>query len=109
MTFICVSTKQIIQINSKLLWNQAILKDSIESCFSSLDYLEDNRLKIASIVRSIVKNHYFQDANKRTAFAVFTILCSLNNEEIKNKNWSDIFVKIASNHFSIEEIASLLF
>lgn len=32
MTFICVSTKQIISINSKLLGTQAILKDSIESC-----------------------------------------------------------------------------
>ena len=71
MTFVCISARQIIQINSTLLGNQAILKDSIESCFSSLDYLEDNKLKIASIVRSIAKNHYFQDANKRTAFAVF--------------------------------------
>ena len=109
MTFICVSTKQIISINSKLLGNQAILKDSIESCFSSLDYLEDNKLKIASIVRSIVKNHYFQDANKRTAFAIFTILCFLNNEKIEDRNWADIFVKIASNQFSIEKISSLLY
>ena len=31
------------------------------------------------------------------------------DEKIEDRNWSDIFVKIASNQFSIEEIASLLF
>ena len=35
--------------------------------------------------------------------------CFLNNEKIEDRNWADIFVKIASNQFSIEEIASLLF
>lgn len=103
-------TEEIIKdINKEITSEGVLIKNSISSCLVSWEYYETLPLKISSVVRSIIKNHYFKDGNKRTAFAVFTILCWANNLELKSKNWDSIFIDIASNNYNVEKISKMLF
>lgn len=109
MTEFLLNEKVLKEINKDLTNDGIVIKNSINSCFSSWDYYETIQLKISSVVRSIIKNHYFKDGNKRTAFIAFLILSKENGIELKNKIWYKIFIEIASNSYSVEKIAELLF
>ena len=76
---------------------------------SSIDYIETNKLKVATIIRSLIKNHYFPDGNKRSSLAVFLLICKLNNLEHTTKRLGPVFENIAQNSYSVEEIAEILF
>lgn len=41
--------------------------DLVESAFASMDYYKTDLEKLCSVYRSLIKNHAFFDANKRTA------------------------------------------
>lgn len=99
----------LIILNQDITGNCIIINNSIGSCISSIDYFNTDEEKISCIIRSIIKNHYFQDGNKRLAFAIFNILSEANSIEIKNKNWSKIFLDIASHNYNVDQIAKMLF
>ena len=82
----------------------------IGSVYSSIDYYSSIFHKISSIVRSIIKNHYFVDGNKRTATIVLLYLIELNNIEVKiSQEIDEIIVDIAINNYSVEEISKKIF
>ena len=109
MTEILINGEILIEINRKITGDGTVIKNSLNSCTSSWSYYETIELKISSVVRSIIKNHYFRDGNKRTAFAVFNILSWANGMELKKKAWDKIFIDIASNNYTVEHISKLLF
>jgi len=84
---------------------------AIESCFSSVDYYKDKKSKIASVFRSIIKNHAFTDGNKRTAVLVLYLLCESTGVKL-NKNTDELIhltISVAENKFSVSEIKDMLF
>lgn len=109
MNDFAINETTIKEINKEITGEGIVIKDSISSCFSSWDYYEDIESKISSVVRSIIKNHYFKDGNKRTAFAVFHLLSHYNGRVMPNKKWERIFMDIASNSYSVDKIKKLLF
>jgi prophage maintenance system killer protein len=97
-------------INQEILGlRTAITPKAVSSCYSSIEYYDTPKLKIASIVRSILKNHYFPDGNKRTALIAFVCLCSLNNIQLRPQSYGKIFETFASSKASVEDIAAKLF
>ena len=106
---IFISPEEIKMINKEITGDLIIIKDPIDSYLASLPYYETVEEKISSIVKNIIKNHYFLDGNKRTAFATFQILCNLNGIELENKNWTKIFLDLAKTNYSIDKIVSILF
>lgn len=109
MTEILINEEALIEINKRITGDGTVIKNSLGSCTASWLYYETIELKISSVVRSVIKNHYFKDGNKRTAFAVFNILCWANGISLKNKAWDKVFINIASNSYTVEHISSLLF
>lgn len=97
--------------------NQAILQSNgnkidngdCSSCLSSYSYYDTIEEQIASIVYNIVKNHYFVDGNKRTAYVVLIKLCEDNNVRLNNKDKADIINEIASKKMDISQVVELLF
>lgn len=85
--------------------------EKVRSCFSSYYYYELTEEQIASIINALIKNHCFLDANKRTAFLTFISICNINNiTNIKDKSqYATIFENIAANHYTVQEVAKLLF
>lgn len=102
----------ICQLNKKLTGNitDENRKEKVEGCFSSLHYYESVGEQVISIVRSIIKNHYFVDGNKRTAVLVLYLLSEYNHLHlIPNEKLKMEICNIASSNLSVTEIARLLF
>jgi death-on-curing protein len=98
----------IIKINKKIANYSYLIKPL--TCYSSINYYNNNSDKISSIIRSILKDHNFIDGNKRTAVALLYILIKSNNIII-NKTHSEIInivVDISANNFSPNEISMFL-
>jgi|GEM_PF-6567217 len=89
--------------------SSALHPPALASCYASVPYYADVRDKIACVVRSVIKNHYFPDGNKRAAFLVFIALCELNNVNVPDKNWGPIFESLPVGGKSVEDIARVLF
>ena len=85
--------------------------NKLQSVLSSFCYYSTKEEMISSIVLSIIKDHHFIDGNKRTALAMYLLLCRLNNIDHINKSDElvDVVVNIAENHYSVEECCSILF
>lgn len=99
----------VIAVN-KLLGYHPLNVNLVGSALSSFHYYSDAKTQISSIVLSLIKNHAFQDGNKRTATVIYLTLCKRNN--IRPKSDSIIFdsvVKIAASKLSVEEVRRLLF
>ena len=88
-----------------------ILNDNIDSCFASIDYYDSIEEKISSIVRAIIKNHYFIDGNKRTALAVYYTLCKTYNLPLKydDDDLGKVLEDISEHKYSVKEIRNILF
>ena len=103
----------IIRTNEELLNVKVDSERSLRvpSCFSSYIYYESIYEQIASITSNLVKNHYFIDANKRTAFLTFVSICDINEiTNLKPKYQYDrIFEEIASNQYTVQQVSKLLF
>lgn len=100
----------IIEINSKL-GGSVLNENSLLSIFSSVEYYETPQEKIACVVRGLIKNHPFTDANKRTANVVFFALCESNNIKIEktSKEMFDLTIDIATHNYSIKEVEQIIF
>ena len=107
------SAADIVKTNEELLSirveSDRALK--VSSCFSSYFYYEDTYDQISSIILNLIKNHYFIDANKRTAFLTFVSICEVNGiTNLKPKlQYADIFESIAAKHYTVQQVSKLLF
>ena len=91
-----------------------VSEDRIErfnSCFASYSYYDNEFDQISSIILLIIKNHYFVDANKRTALIAFLSLTYFNSISItlSFKELENIFIEIAANHYTVQQVSKLLF
>lgn len=78
---------------------------------SSYSYFDTVQEQITSIVVSLLKGHFFQDGNKRTALAVYLDLCQNSGIQFisDQDRLGDVFIDIAANQRDITENARLLF
>jgi death-on-curing protein len=86
-------------------------QNKLLSAISSISYYSTPKDKIASVVRSLIKNHAFLDGNKRTAALFFVSMANIMGENINLTidQLDQMFVKIAKNNYSVEEISKLIF
>ena len=106
-----INAEDIKMIHRMVLGDDRILNDAIDSAFASLDYYDSEDEKDASVVRAVVKNHYFVDGNKRTAMAIYRtfMLDRKRPAKYKDEQLGKIFEEIAVNNYSVEEIKEILF
>ncbi|MGN0929593.1 MAG: type II toxin-antitoxin system death-on-curing family toxin [Alphaproteobacteria bacterium] len=106
-----IKVEDIILLHSIVSNKYEIINNNIQSCLSSIDYYESIEDKISSIIRAIIKNHYFLDGNKRTALATYFILCDLYELKIiyNDDELGYVFEDIAKNNYSVKEISKILF
>lgn len=108
-----------LDVNAVVLINEALTgnrcseerKQRVGGSLSSYSYYEDIREQITSIVVSLLKGHFFQDGNKRTALAIYLDLCQNNGIEFLSDQdrLGDVFIDIAATQRDISENARLLF
>ena len=110
--FLHPSLEEILKIHADTLGLARPLDvPRVASCLASIDYLDSVEEKIASITRSLVQNHYFPDANKRTATIVFVLLCQLNDvtNHLVGMELANAIVNIAESMYDVEQVRDLLF
>lgn len=76
--------------------------------FAGQDLYVDIYLKSAAFIQSIVKNHPFLDANKRTAFSATYVFLKRNGILISasQKTVVKFMVQVANKNLSVDEISS---
>ena len=103
----------VVIINEALTGNRCSdeRKQRVCGCLSSYSYYEDIEEQITSIVVSLLKGHFFQDGNKRTALAIYLDLCQNNGIHFisDQDRLGEVFIDIAANQRGIAENAQLLF
>lgn len=102
----------VARINNKLTgYDNKHLQDKLTGMLSSYQYYDTDKLQIASIIRSLIKNHYFVDGNKRTAaVAMFTLADVAGIKMNKSDNeYIEIICDIATHRYSVENVATLIF
>lgn len=103
-----ITIEQIIEINKLLTGHGDILDENgLKSIYASYFY-EDTLLKqIASVYRSVVKNHAFRDGNKRTGTKVLYNFIKLSfGIKIKDDDLVNLALDVAEHNYSIEKIAN---
>lgn len=103
----------VVLINEALSGNRCSEegRQRVGGCLSSYSYYGTVPEQITSIVVSLLKGHFFQDGNKRTALAVYLDLCQNNGIQIisDQDRLGDVFIDIAATQRDITENARLLF
>lgn len=103
----------VVLINEALSGNRCSEegRQRVGGCLSSYSYYGTVPEQITSIVVSLLKGHFFQDGNKRTAQAVYLDLCQNNGIQIisDQDRLGDVFIDIAATQRDITENARLLF
>lgn len=102
-----VDLDAIIEINKELnedknFW---VRKDLLEMTFSSYFYYEDEVEQIASVFRNLLKNHAFNNANKRTAAVVLAVYLHIVGYEIDDDFLVSLCYDAIAHDYSIKEIA----
>ncbi|OPA76266.1 death-on-curing family protein [Paenibacillus selenitireducens] len=66
--------------------------------------------KAAALFESLGKNHPFQNANKRTAFAALVIFLQLNGYSfvMNQKDAEDMAVHMVNHKYSFQELSSII-
>lgn len=81
-----------------------INQNMLESVLSSYFYYSDPVEQVASICRGLVKNHAFQDGNKRVA-ALFLLLMLKDYKNIDGYELEKLILDVIENKYEIKEIA----
>lgn len=68
----------------------------------------DIESKISYIVYSIICNHIFRDANKRTGMVVLKSLCKKNNIDISNIDIKKLAILLATSKISIDDLTYII-
>lgn len=73
-------------------------RQAVAGCYSSFHYYYTPQERIACIVASLLKGHFFMDGNKRTALSTYIVLCQANNLPFieDTQKQADAFVKLAA-------------
>ena len=103
----------VVLINEALTGNRCSeeRKQRVGGCLSSYSYYDTVREQITSIVVSLLKGHFFQDGNKRTALAIYLDLCQNNGIKFLSDQdrLGDVLIDITANQRGITENTRLLF
>ena len=90
----------VVLINEALTGNRCSegRKQRVGGCLSSYSYYDTVREQITSIVVSLLKGHFFQDGNKRTALAIYLDLCQNNGIKFLSDQdrLGDVLIDIAA-------------
>lgn len=103
---------QVLSYFNQLCGEQGKFDDNkLKSAIASTDYYSTFEDKIASITRSLIKNHAFVDGNKRSAVMFFRamMLQAKRKVTMTDQQMIDLFADIAANNYSVLEISKLLF
>lgn len=75
--------------------------------FGGKDLYRDIYLKTAALIQSIVKNHPFVDANKRTAFSSAYVFLSKNGIGLKTSQNEvvEFMLRVTNENLSVDEIS----
>ena len=93
--------------------NQSLIESSLNSglaTFGGEDLYPTNEDKISMISYSFIKNHGFNDGNKRVGCIVLLTLCRKNNIEIKpsQKDLINLGLGVASGILGKDDIKSFI-
>lgn len=86
--------------------------NTLESTFSSCIYYNTIRLQACSIVNKLSQNQSFEDGNKRTSFFMlnyYNEVYSLGLKKLSDKEYANIILKIANEHWEPKKICKELF
>lgn len=103
-----IDIETIIKINKSLTGPYFVIfnQTNLDSVLSSYFYEEFFLNQVASIYRSIVKNHAFGDANKRTGTVVLSLIIYNNlNVVLGEDELVDLALDVANNKYSVSVIA----
>ena len=115
-----LTSQEIIEINKKVIFDHGglhgvrdinLLESAIANPQNLFCYKNSNIYELASSYAiSIIKNHPFVDGNKRTGFKTMDLFLRFNGTKLKFpiNETIGIFVKIAINEISIEELSKCL-
>lgn len=75
--------------------------------FGGKDLYRDIYLKTAALIQSIVKNHPFVDANKRTVFSSAYVFLSKNGIGLKTSQNEvvEFMLRVTNENLSVDEIS----
>ncbi len=82
------------------------IKQGIEAVLHRTEYYTDPIDKASALFHSLLNNHYFIQANKRTALVA--LLLSLSNYDFDDNFLENLIIDTANNHLEVEEISSRL-
>ena len=82
------------------------IKQGIEAALHRTEYYTDPIDKASALFHSLLNNHYFIQANKRTALVA--LLLSLSNYDFDDNFLENLIIDTANNHLEVEEISSRL-
>jgi death-on-curing protein len=103
-----ISKKDIIDWNRLLTLKtnepHSQIKQGIEAAIHRMEYYEDNVDKAAALFHSLINNHYFLQANKRTALV--SLLVYLSGFDFNEDFLEQLIVDTATNGLGVEEISS---
>lgn len=78
------------------------IKQGIEAALHRTEYYDDPIDKASALFHSLINNHYFLQANKRTALVA--LLLSLSNYDFDDDFLENLIIDTASNNLDVEEI-----
>lgn len=100
----------VLQLNCDLLGlsvpNAKI--DLVESSFASIGYYNNDLESLCSVFRSIIKNHPFFDANKRTASLYLIGGLESIRYTVDQDKLADLTLEVAIHQYEVSEIAKKL-
>lgn len=82
------------------------VKQGIEAALHRTEYYADQVDKASALFHSLVNNHYFIQANKRTALVA--LLLSLSSYDFDDTFLENLIIDTVNNHLDVEEISSRL-
>ncbi len=102
------SKEEIIGVKDNSLLESALSRPK-QSVFGK-DAYETIYDKSSALFHSLVKNHSFHNANKRTALASLSMFLYINNIDLimSPKEAEDFTVNVANDVYSLEDISNLI-
>lgn len=84
----------------------SIIKNGIETALYRTEYYEDPIDKAAALFHSLINNHHFLQANKRTALVA--LLVKLSDYDFSEKFLEHLIMDTTNNHLEVDEISRML-
>jgi prophage maintenance system killer protein len=103
-TDIIINWNYLLTLKSKEPHSQ--IKKGIESALHRTEYYEDPIDKASALFHSLINNHYFLQANKRTALVA--LLISLSKYDFGDDFLEELILDTVNKKLDVEEISSRL-